>query len=131
MQPADQRSFRKTFYPFLPPIGQNSSSEIVEKLRGHSIEIPLWHGGIRLPFLAKKSLDISAVFLEQSLGSILRMTLEMYEQALLLDLHESVHATLGRLRQHLVTAGGERFHPHFVPAGMWEAYALARPGRQL
>ena len=74
---------------------ESNISEIGQKLRGGCIKITLRHRRIGFSLRSEKSLYISPVFFQQSLRAILRMTLEMYEQAALFLLDERIHPALG------------------------------------
>src|ERR1700683_5857220 len=95
LQPAAHGCFRKCFHPFLSPIRQGAIPKIGEKFRGSRVEITFWHGRKCLSFSFQKSPDVPAIFFYQSLCTILRVTLEMYEQALLFLFHERIHSALG------------------------------------
>src|SRR5208282_3497555 len=99
-------------------------SKVGEKFRGGRVEITPRHGWIGLSFPLQKSLDIPAIFFHQRLRAILRMALEVYEQALLLLRHERIHSTLGRLRQHSVAARSQLIRPHFIPPGVRKSHSI-------
>ena len=79
---------RKTCHEVLAPIGNNSNFESSQKFSGRTIEISVRHCRIRLPFPPQKPLDVSPVFFEQSPRAVLRMTLEMHEEAVFPFLHK-------------------------------------------
>ena len=62
-------------------MGESSLLEFGEQLGSGCIKISMRQGWIRLSFLSQESPYVSAVFLEQSLRAIFRMSLKMYEEA--------------------------------------------------
>src|SRR5271165_988967 len=53
---------------------------------------------------------------------ILRVSLKMDEKASFFLLYKRIHATVGRLRQHGVTACLQRLCLHFIPTRMRKTY---------
>src|SRR5580698_470962 len=94
LQAPDHSTFGKTFHEFFPPIGQSDIPKFSKKLACGRVKITLRHGRIVFSLCSEKSLYISTVFLQESLCTILWMTLEVYKQALLFLSHERVHAAL-------------------------------------
>src|ERR1700722_13912137 len=84
-------------------MGVSNISKLVQNLHRGIIEVSVRDGWVRLPFLPEKSLNIPAVLLQQRAGFILRMCLEMNEQALIFRLHEKIHTCPRRFGQHGIT----------------------------
>src|SRR5208282_4985268 len=125
------RSLRKAFHECLAPIGPNNVSKCAEQRSRAGVEVPLGHGWVSFPLTPEKSLDVSPVFLQKSLGAILRVTLKMYEKALLFHLHERVDPALNRLCQYGITARGQRVRLYLIPARVGKTHTLRAPGSEL
>src|SRR5580700_3948496 len=85
------------------------------------VKVPQGHRRECLSFAPQKSLDVSAVFLQQREGSVFRMSLEVNEEAFLFLFHERVDAGCSGLSKNRITARGQFTRPHFVPSRMRES----------
>src|ERR1700684_3921077 len=77
-----------------------------------------------------KSLDVSAIFFQQSSRPILRVSLEVYEQTVSFFLHKQINARLRRLHQNFIAAGIQRIRSNFVPSRMRNPHRVLAASRQ-
>src|ERR1700676_1733625 len=103
------------------PLRQGPGTEIDRDRFRFCVEIPLRYRRADLVFAAEEAADVPAVFAEQALGLVLRMSLEVDEEALLLLLDEAADAGVRRLRQDRVAAVREVLLPPLVPTGVRRA----------
>src|SRR5271165_323257 len=81
LQRPDQSSIGKSRHKLFPGIRQDRLLKVTQQLDVRGIKVTLRHRRVGVSFSFKKSPNVSSIFLQQRLCTILGMTLEMYEQA--------------------------------------------------
>jgi hypothetical protein len=98
-----RQSSRKISEQLRAPVRERSISQGHKCIRSVPVEVALRHGRVRVSLAPQVTSDISAIFEEQSVRLVLRMTLEKDEQALSL-LSESVDTPILGAREDAIAA---------------------------